>query len=176
MIAARWDRRLNSRVNPSDVLQDVFMDMQRRITEHEIGTTPFLLWLRSITGQRLIDLFRFHLGAQCRAVGREVTARLGPNASSECLSEFFISKAASVGDDVIRAELYQRVSEAIDKLAPRDRELIALRHFERLSNQEAAQVLEMSSSAASTRYIRALVRLRESLSKFMDVSSLVADL
>jgi RNA polymerase sigma-70 factor (ECF subfamily) len=44
-----------------------------------------------------------------------------------------------------------------------DREILALRHFEQLSNGEAAQALGLSKSAASKRYIRALQRLKEIL-------------
>ena len=44
-----------------------------------------------------------------------------------------------------------------------DRELPALRHFEGLSNGEAAQVLGLSKTAANNRYIRALGRLRDLL-------------
>jgi RNA polymerase sigma-70 factor (ECF subfamily) len=44
-----------------------------------------------------------------------------------------------------------------------DREVLALRHFEQLSNAETAQVLGLSEAAASIRYIRALERLKPSL-------------
>ena len=46
---------------------------------------------------------------------------------------------------------------------PMDREILALRHFEELSNGEAAEVLGLSKTAANNRYIRALSRLRELL-------------
>jgi len=41
--------------------------------------------------------------------------------------------------------------------------VLALRHFEQLSNAECARVLELSESAATKRYIRALRRLKEIL-------------
>jgi RNA polymerase sigma-70 factor (ECF subfamily) len=46
---------------------------------------------------------------------------------------------------------------------PLDREVLALRHFEQLSNAEAAQVLGLEPSAASKRYVRALQRIKEIL-------------
>ncbi len=45
-------------------------------------------------------------------------------------------------------------------MEPLDREILVLRHFEELSNGEAAQVLGLSKSAASNRYIRVLERLK----------------
>ena len=60
----------------------------------------------------------------------------------------------------MRAELHLRVQEALNGMDPLDREVLTLRHFEELSNAEVAQVLGLSKTAASNRYIRALDRLR----------------
>jgi len=48
---------------------------------------------------------------------------------------------------------------------PLDREVLALRHFEELSNLETAAVLEIQPAAASKRYMRALARLKGALEK-----------
>jgi RNA polymerase sigma-70 factor (ECF subfamily) len=55
------------------------------------------------------------------------------------------------------------LQDAINALDPLDREILALRHFEELSNDETAQVLDIKPSAASNRHIRALKRLRDVL-------------
>ena len=68
----------------------------------------------------------------------------------------------------MRAELTMQVQEALDEMEPQDREVLVLRHFEELSNQEAAQVLQISQSAAANRYIRALERLRKVFQKHPD--------
>jgi RNA polymerase sigma-70 factor (ECF subfamily) len=44
---------------------------------------------------------------------------------------------------------------------PTDREVLVLRHFEMLSNEETAQVLGLKPSAAGNRHMRALKRLKE---------------
>jgi RNA polymerase sigma-70 factor (ECF subfamily) len=46
-----------------------------------------------------------------------------------------------------------------------DREVIALRHFEELTNLETANVLEIQPSAASKRYLRAMKRLSQTMAK-----------
>ena len=47
-----------------------------------------------------------------------------------------------------------------------DREILALRHFEQLTNAEVAATLEMHESMASSRYLRALKRLKDELSQY----------
>ncbi|MGL4421598.1 MAG: sigma factor-like helix-turn-helix DNA-binding protein [Gemmataceae bacterium] len=51
----------------------------------------------------------------------------------------------------------------MEGLEPLDREVLALRHFEELSNAESAQVLGILPAAASKRYVRALARLKDVL-------------
>ena len=63
----------------------------------------------------------------------------------------------------MRRETHTRVHAAVDSLEPPDREILCMRHFEELDNAEAAAALRIAPSAASKRYLRALVRLRESL-------------
>ncbi len=65
MIRLRLDRRLSGRVDSSDVLQDAYLDVRKRIDEYarDPSAMPFHLWLRLVTGQRLTDIHRHHLGA-----------------------------------------------------------------------------------------------------------------
>ena len=63
----------------------------------------------------------------------------------------------------MRGERKERIEEALEKMDPMDREVLALRHFEQLSNVEAAQELGINTAAASKRYVRALRRLKEIL-------------
>ena len=44
-----------------------------------------------------------------------------------------------------------------------DREVLALRHFEELTNSETAHVLDMTVQGASMRYVRAISRLEKVL-------------
>jgi RNA polymerase sigma-70 factor (ECF subfamily) len=66
----------------------------------------------------------------------------------------------------MKAEMRVRLQEALDAMDPLDREVIALRHFEQLDSTETAQVLGLSKSGASSRYIRAMKRLKEMLKEF----------
>jgi RNA polymerase sigma-70 factor, ECF subfamily len=163
MLCLRLDRRLYGRIDPSDVLQDAFLDLARRFPEYTAQpTVPFYLWLRALTGQRLIDVHRQHLGAQMRDAGMEVSLHRGalPQASSLALANQLLGRLTSPTHAALRAEMQLRLQEALNTMDPLDREVVVLRHFEELSNTEAAEVLGIQPAAASKRYIRAIRRLK----------------
>jgi RNA polymerase sigma-70 factor (ECF subfamily) len=167
MIKLRLDRRLQGRFDPSDVLQEAFLDVARRSREYlENPAMPVFLWLRWITGEKLLALHRKHLGAQMRDAGLEVSLHRGsmPQASSISLAAMLLGQLTSPTHAARRAEMQVRLQEVLNALDPVDREVLTLRHFEELSNGEIAQVLGISKSAASNRYIRALLRVKETLS------------
>ena len=167
MVRLRLDRRLQGRLDPSDVLQDAYLDFTRRLPEYDPAAgPPFYLWLRTLTGQRHVDLHRFQLGAQMRDAGQEVSLCRGglPAASTHSLANLLLGRLTSPTEAALRSERQARLQEALNNMAPIDREVLALRHFEELSNSEVAAVLGLTKSAASNRYIRALKRLKEILS------------
>jgi RNA polymerase sigma-70 factor (ECF subfamily) len=86
-----------------------------------------------------------------------------PQASTEFLASQLLGHFTSVSEKVRRAEIQIQLQAALNAMDEMDREVLALRHFEELSNEETATVLEISSSAASKRYIRALRRLKQTL-------------
>ena len=167
MVALRLDRRLTGRVDPSDIIQEAFLEVHKRFKEYaRDASVPFFLWLRLVTGQKLTDCHRHHLGAKMRDAGQEVSLYRGamPQASSVSLAAQLLGKLTSASQAAIRAEHKLHVQEALNSMEPLDREVLVLRHFEHLTNDEAALVLGLRKSAASQRYIRALKRLKEILS------------
>jgi RNA polymerase sigma-70 factor (ECF subfamily) len=166
MVRLRMDRRLQGRVDPSDVLQEAYLDVAQQLSSYLAKPEmPFYLWLRLTTGQRLMRLHRQHLGAAIREAGREVSLHRGalPQASSVSLAAQLLGKMTSASKAVERVEIQLLLQAALNGMDEMDREIIALRHFEELSNAEAAQVLDLEPSAASKRYIRALKRLQQIL-------------
>jgi RNA polymerase sigma-70 factor (ECF subfamily) len=163
MVRLRLDRRLQGRVDPSDVLQEAYLDVAAQLP-HYLGKPemPLFLWLRLVAGQRLMRIHRQHLGAAMRDAGREVSLYRGalPQASSVSLAAQLLGRFTSASQAIVRAEVQLQLQAALNAMEPLDREIIALRHFEELSNAEAAEVLGLDASAASKRYIRALKRLQ----------------
>jgi RNA polymerase sigma-70 factor (ECF subfamily) len=167
MVKLRLDRRLQGRIDASDVLQEAYLDVARRAAEYAANPTmPFFLWLRLLTGQRLLMVHRRHLGAKMRDVGQEVSLYRGalPQASSVSLAAQLLGRMTSPSLAAVRAEMQLKLQEALNGMDPLDREVLTLRHFEELSNSETAAVLGLQKSAASNRYIRALKRLKDVLS------------
>ena len=163
MVELRIDGRLNGRVAPSDVLQEAYIDALKRYAHYFAKPDQsFFGWLRLIVGQRLADVHREHLGAAKRDAGRDVGLG-GPAADSGFLAGFLAGHLTSPSGAAQRAEAILSVERALDRLEPLDREVLALRHFEELSNGETAEALGIQPAAASKRYVRALARLRELL-------------
>ena len=163
MVALRLDHRLQGRVDPSDVLQDTYMEAMAQLPEYlRDPKMPLFLWLRFLTGHRLGRVHRHHLGTQARDAGREVSLYRGPmpEASSAMLASHLLGKEARPSEVAMMAERKLRLQEALNCLDPLDREVLALRHIEQLSRAEAARLLGISEAAAGKRYLRALERLR----------------
>ena len=166
MVRLRLDRRLQGRVDPSDILQEAYLDLADRLPDYARDRPmPTYLWMRLVTGQRLAQVHRQHLGAAMRDAGREVSLYRGalPQASSASLAAQLLGRFTTASQAAIRAERQLQLQEILNGLDEMDREILALRHFEQLSNGEAAQVLGLSKTAANNRYIRALGRLRDLL-------------
>jgi len=172
MVSIRLDRRLQGRVDESDVVQEALLEITRRLDEYlQHRSMPFYLWMRQIAGQRLIDIHRQHLGAQMRDAGRDVSLRRGPfpAASSVSLAAHLLGQLSSPSQAVLKAEAREQVQEALNSMDEVDREVLALRHFEQLSNSEIAEVLGLTESGATARYVRALRRLKKLLAEIPDL-------
>lgn len=141
MVQVRLDRRLQARVDASDVVQDAYLEVTGRLEEYlRDPKLPLLLWLRLVVGEQLINLHRHHLGTQMRDAEREISLyrKPLPAASSEALAAQLLGKFTSPTQAAIRAERLIRLQEALNSLEPLDREVLSLRHFEQLSHAEAA--------------------------------------
>ena len=68
-----------------------------------------------------------------------------------------------MSEKAIRNENESRMQTAIEHLPETDREILAMRHVEQLTNSEIAIVLKIGVSAATNRYVRAIRRLRDAL-------------
>ena len=168
MVHLRLSRRVQGRVDDSDVLQETFLDVARRLPEYTADPKlPFYLWLRQMAGLKLAEIHRRHLGTQLRDADREVTLHRGglPEADSGSLAAHLLGQLTTPSQAAIRAETRLMVQEALNSMDPLDREVLALKHFEQLSTSEMAEVLGMSKASAGSRYLQAIKRLKAILSQ-----------
>jgi RNA polymerase sigma-70 factor, ECF subfamily len=158
LVQLRLDPRVATRLDPSDVLQEVYLDAAGQVEAYlRQPRVSFYVWLRGLAWERLVKLHRRHLGAECRAVGREQP--LPGDISSAGLE----AGGTSPGEALVQDELRRRVSAALARLDDDDREVILMRDLEDLSNNEVAEALGLTPSGATMRYGRALFRLKEAL-------------
>jgi RNA polymerase sigma-70 factor (ECF subfamily) len=150
------------------VVQEAFLEAveRRPAYEREADPMPPFLWLRFLTLQRLQTAHRRHLGTRARDAGREVAnqAMFAPAASSAALAAQLLGRDTRASEAALRAERKQKLQEALDALDATDREILVLRHLEQLSSAECARVLGLSEAAATKRHVRALKRLKATLS------------
>lgn len=166
LVGFRLDPRLQGRVDPSDVVQEICLEAWQHLDAYvKQPDASFFLWLRAVAGHTLVDLHRHHLGAQMRDVRREVPLdhKFINDGTSAALAARLLGHTTQPGEAAARAERRLRLQAALDALDPLDREVLALRHFEQLSLGETAKVLGIKEKAAGMRYIRALRRLKEIL-------------
>ncbi len=159
LVASRMDRRLKNRISVADVLQEAFLDIARRLPKYATRPDmPFPDWVRFLVMQKLAEFHRRHVGAQKRSAKREFRVDQVEPSGFELAGSF-----TSPSQVVVKRETAEQLQRALDRLEPIDREVLYLRHFEELTNDEVSELLSLQKSAASNRYIRALKRLRETL-------------
>jgi RNA polymerase sigma-70 factor (ECF subfamily) len=161
MVAARLDRRLAPRVDPSDVVQEALADAARRMDEF-LRDRPlsFFGWLRQLAGERLIDTHRRHVLSQRRSIARESRDLGLPDDSALALTRKLIANDTSPSNRLLRQEQHDQLMAALAALSPRDREVLVMRHLEQLSTAEIADALGITEGAVESRLLRALIRLR----------------
>lgn len=166
MVDVRMDARARARFDPSDVLQEAFVEAARALPTYaeKQDKMPFFLWLRFVTGDRLAKFHRRHLGTQKRDANRD--ARLmydGPEASSVYLASQLAGEFTSVDHNLKQEEARQQLEAALNAMDEKDREVIAMRHYEELSTEEIAIVLDMTKSGVLKRYARAINKLTSAI-------------
>lgn len=169
LVQMRLDARIQRRVDVSDVVQEVFVEANRRLADFVAAgqPMPFHLWLRQIAKDRIIDAHRRHRASAKRSVDREqvMTVPAGMDRSSMELAAQLVDRELTPAAAATQHEMAQRVEAAVAQLPDQDAEIIIMRHYEHLTNQEIAQALELTEPAASMRYLRAVRRLREMLAE-----------
>lgn len=171
IIRVRMDRRLLARIDADDVLQEVYLDASSRIHHYiENHDGSFFVWLRLITNQTMANLYRRHLDTQMRDVRRDVSISTGKTYESPTrpIAMQLIGHLTSPSKAAMRQESIEEVERVIESLKQIDREVIELRHFELLDNNEVAEILGIHEKAASIRYIRAIKRLKDAINSTDD--------
>lgn len=163
----RLNPLITARVDIDDVLQETYLAASTRIAHCDCSSEETVfIWLRLVLQQTLIDLHRKHLQVAGRNMQREIRADLTDPGTSGCIAVQLIAQISSPSMSLKREEMNDRLMQALGQMEPTDREVLALRHFEELSNSEVARYLDISIKAASIRYIRAMKKLKLMMDQF----------
>lgn len=164
MEALRLDTSLGRRLEAADIVQDALIEATRRFPEWCAQERyPFPVWLRLLTAQTMQAVVREH-HREKRDVARE-QAELSAHSTLTAAraADWLLSTHTSPTQAARRVELRERVLAALEEIGELDREVLVLRYFEQLSNEEAALELGIDPAAASKRFARALQRIRPAL-------------
>jgi RNA polymerase sigma-70 factor (ECF subfamily) len=167
IIRFRIHPRIRGRVDAADILQETWVTASKRLADYlREPTVSLFIWLRQLALQTLIDIHRREL-CHRRDAGREIhlASDSPPGDTSLSIAHFLADQITSPSQHLIRAEDIEQLQQALNSMPEIDREVLALRHFEQLTNLQTAEVLGLTSTAASNRYIRAAARLTEILQK-----------
>lgn len=163
IVELRLHPRLSGRIDPSDVIQETYLEASKRYTEYrDIADVPVFLWLRFLTLQQLALCHRKHLGTKARDARRDVTlfADTSSEAPSAVMARQLIGSVTDPCDAAMRAERLAKLQSALEQMEPADVKILVLRHFEELTYTEISDLLDITRGGASHRYQRALKRLR----------------
>ena len=167
MIAIRLSPRISSRVDPDDILQDTYVEAAKRLGDYLADpSVPLFVWIRFLVGQRVLAAHRFHLQQKRNAVREAYQSTTQPEIQRLWLLNQIVGSDTTPSLVVARQEMQTSLRKLIDSLDPTDREILCLRHLEELSNEETAAELSITPAAASKRYTRALVKLRNTAGDF----------
>jgi RNA polymerase sigma-70 factor, ECF subfamily len=165
-VELRLDPQLARREDASDIVQKVLFDAHRRLADYlKDPRMPFHLWLRQMAQDRIIDTYRRHKEAARRSIDHEQPQQppAWASQSSVQLLGQLMDRERTPASAVLQQELQQKLQEVLKGLDDMDREVILMRYYEQLSNQEIAAALGLTEAAASMRHLRALRRLKEAL-------------
>lgn len=171
MVEMRLDQQIRQRVDASDIVQDAMIEANRRLQTYlDNPVMPFHLWLRQIATDRLIDAHRRHRVSKKRSVDLEQAPVVAANLDHSTIrfEAYLPDGEMTPAAAAVHRELQRRFEAAIEEMDAQDQEIIVMRNFEKLSNQEVAHALELTEPAASMRYLRAMRRLRKILANDED--------
>lgn len=168
LVRLRLHRALRGEIDEAYVLREALVEAARRLRqEPPAQPTSVFLWLRQTTAAALNRIHRRQLGDQAYPGEGSVSLYDGalPVANSAALAAQLLGNQIDLSPTAIKAEARVLIQQALNAMAPIDRETLTLRHFEQLTLAETAEVMGLTASIAGKSYLRALKRMRALMSQ-----------
>lgn len=157
VIETRLDRRLSSRVDSSDIVQDVYLRASQGLNNFlESPAVHPVVWLRLIAKHMVAETHRRHFRAK-RTPNNEANPIFG---DGDLLVEHMADAVLSGSTSLERREVVAQVRNLLTELPAHDREVLEMRHIDGMAMADIAASLDITTEAAKKRYYRALARFR----------------
>lgn len=154
-------RRLQGKLDASDLVQETFMDAHRQMPNFKGASEAELLaWLRRILAGQVAMTVRRYFGAKGRDLNLEQGIVAQINQSSQAMDGGLIGSNTTPSQHVARREQSVLLADALARLSEDHREAIVLRHLEGLSLAETAARMGRSEDSVQKLYVRGLMNLR----------------
>ena len=158
-------RRLQGKLDASDVVQETFLDAHRQFPNFRGQTEgEFILWLRTILAGKLANVIRHYLGTQARDPRLERELVVDLDASSCELAVIVADRQLSPSQEVVGQEQGLLVAQALARLPEDYQTVIVLRHMEGLTFPQVAQRMGRSVDSVEKLWLRGLTKLRKEFS------------
>jgi len=164
LVRLQVGRRLRTKVDIEDLLQEIWLEIHRKIALFRGGSErEFLTWARRVIGAILANQVRHYLGTKCRDLRLERALADELDQSSRALDENLVAAQSSPSQQAVRREQAVLLADALEDLPEDYREVIILRQLEGLSFPDVARRMGRTEDSVKNVWLRALARLRRTL-------------
>jgi RNA polymerase sigma-70 factor (ECF subfamily) len=164
LIRLQVGRRLRSKVDVEDLLQEIWLEIHRKIPLFRGGSErEFLTWVRRVIGAILANQIRHYIGTKGRDLRLERALGDELDQSSRALNESLVAAQSSPSQQAVRREQAVLLADALQGLPEDYREVIILRQLEGLSFPDVARRMGRTEDSVKNVWLRALARLRRTL-------------
>ena len=158
------DRRLQGKVDTSDLVQETLVQAHQDFAEFHGGTeAEFVAWLRRIMACKVTNTIRRFLGTQRRDVRLERELRADLDRSSGGLERVLADSASSRSQRAARREQAVLLANALEQLPPDYREVMIRHHLHGHPLPVVALQLGRSVDSVRKLWARGLARMRSLL-------------
>jgi RNA polymerase sigma-70 factor (ECF subfamily) len=164
LVRIQVGRRLRSKVDNDDLLQEIWLEIHRKIAFFR-GTSEreFLTWVRRLIGSILANQVRHYLGTKCRDLRLERSLGEELDSSTRSMNQSLVASQSTPSQQAVRREQAVLLADALQDLPEDYREVIILRQLEGLSFPDVARRMGRTEDSVKNVWLRALARLRRTL-------------
>jgi RNA polymerase sigma-70 factor, ECF subfamily len=166
---AQLDKRIQHRVDPSDIVQETLMEAHRGIANFRgVELHEFTGWLRQVLVHNIANAVGTHMRAAKRSVHREqlfASLSASMDQSHQSLSALAAGHSRSPASEADHQETLSELAKALEQLSANHRTVIVLRHLEGLGFPEIASRMGRSVGAVRMLWLRAIEQLRSAMEK-----------